>query len=66
MACDFNPGMMVEYDSPLFGRCSGLVTGMTADYVTIQEHPVTLSTVTIPKSWIAEVMTEREGDRVGQ
>jgi len=56
-----HPGLLVEWDSPILGRCSGLVTGLTADLITIGKHGVTKKSVTIPATWLTRVTVAERG-----
>ena len=54
------PGGWVEFDSPLFGRCTAKVKGMTIEGVVVSDHSVHGSTkdITIQASWIWKIYKE--------
>ncbi len=54
----FRPGVWVEFDSPLFGRCTARIQNVTLEGCVITDHSVVkdeCGPVTIPASWVRHV-----------
>ena len=45
-------GAWIEFDSPLFGVCSGRVVMEEGEMVVVDDHSVLHNTVTIPRDWV--------------
>ena len=45
-------GQWIEFDSPLFGRCTGKVVALEGDVYTITEHSVLKERTKIQVVWI--------------
>lgn len=50
-----NQGRLVEFDSPLFGRCYGKIRKVTGTIYTITNHSVLEREVSIPASWVVRI-----------
>ena len=48
-------GAWIEFDSRLFGECSGRVVMEEGEMVVVDDHSVLHTTVTIPRGWIKSV-----------
>ena len=48
-------GAWIEFDSPLFGVCSGRLVMEEGEMVVVDDHSVLHKTVTIPREWIRSV-----------
>ncbi len=58
-----NRGRLVEFDSPLFGRCFGRIREVTANLYHITDHSVLKTEVTIPGSWVVRIVDERDSTK---
>ena len=54
-----NRGRLVEFDSPLFGRCFGRIREVKANLYHITDHSVLKAEVTIPGAWVIKIMDEQ-------
>lgn len=45
-------GQWVQFDSPLFGLCTGLIIEVEADFYTVTDHSVIKDRVKIPIAWV--------------
>jgi hypothetical protein len=52
------PGWVVEWQSQIFGTCSGKVVSVKTETVTITDHSVLKQEVTLPASWIQGIYRE--------
>src|SRR5215510_9521711 len=50
-------GMVIEWDSPLFGLLRGIALEITAQTVLVH-HPLTEVDVHLPRTWVKEVRSE--------
>lgn len=49
-------GRLVEFDSPLFGRCYGKIREVKGSLYTITNHSVLEKEVCIPAAWIVRIV----------
>jgi hypothetical protein len=54
-----NRGRLVEFDSPLFGRCYGRIREVNANLYHITDHSVVKTEVSIPGSWVIRILDEQ-------
>ncbi len=54
-----NRGRLVEFDSPLFGRCYGRIREVKASLYRITNHSVLKTEVTIPGTWVIRIVDEQ-------
>ena len=53
-----NCGWMVEFDSPLFGRCFGHIREIKANLYHMTDHSVLKTEMTLPSSWVIRILDE--------
>jgi len=53
---DLSIGALIEFQSPLFGLCTGRVLTLELEAVRITEHSVIKETVTIPVGWVTRTL----------
>ncbi len=53
-----NQGRLVEFDSPLFGRCYGRIREVKANLYKITNHSVLQDEAVIPGAWLVRVMDD--------
>lgn len=51
-----NQRRLVEFDSPLFGRCYGKIREVKGSLYTTTNHSVLETEVIIPAAWIVRIM----------
>ena len=56
-----NRGQLAEFDSPLFGRCYGLIEESKANLYYLTGHSVIQTPVVLPGSWVVRIVNQ-EGD----
>ena len=54
-----NRERLVEFDSPLFGRCYGRIREVKANLYHITDHSVLKTEVAIPGTWVIRIVDER-------
>ncbi len=50
------PGTWVEFDSPLFGRCTGLVELVDGDRLIVHQHSTLKGSAWIYAEWVAKLL----------
>jgi hypothetical protein len=58
-----NRGQLVEFDSPLFGRCSGRIREAKTNGYRITDHSVLKTEVGIPKAWVVRIVDQRDSTK---
>ena len=54
-----NRGRLVEFDSPLLGRCYGRIREVKANLYHLTDHSVTKIDAKIPGSWVIRIVDEQ-------
>ncbi len=60
------PATWVEFDSPLFGRCTGLVTLLEGDRLRVDQHSILKASAWIHVHWLIKVLPgppKNQGER---
>ena len=58
-----NRGRLVEFDSPLYGRCFGRLKEVVAAIYTLTDHSVQKNEVRIPGTWVVRIVDERDSTK---
>lgn len=51
-----NQGQLMEFDSPLFGRCYGHILEVKANLYRLTDHSVLRSEARIPAAWVVRIV----------
>jgi len=49
------PGLVIQWDSPLLGRCYGTVIEICAAHILITDHSVLTAKANVLPEWVVEV-----------